>query len=72
MKQKTARTVTKQARNGVKPRQPTTSPQASSQKPPWGFRWHAGHFRIALWQIVAAIGIVVTFGQQEGDRKSVV
>ena len=66
MKQKTARTATKQARNGVKPRQPTTSPQAGSQKPPWGFRWHAGHFRIALWLIVAAIGIVVTFGQQEG------
>lgn len=30
----------------------------------WGFRWHAGHFRTALWMIVAAIGIVITFGQQ--------
>jgi len=33
----------------------------------WEFRWHAGHFRTALLLVVAAIGIVVTFGQTAGS-----
>ena len=32
----------------------------------WGFRWHGGRFRMALWLAVVAIGIVLTFAQESG------
>ena len=32
----------------------------------WGFRWHAGRFRMALWLAVVAIGIMLTAGQESG------
>lgn len=60
MKQKKARVD-----NRVAPRQSVAAHFAAQREGHgWGFRWHAGHFRVALWMIVAAIGIVVTLGQQ--------
>ena len=59
----------KPPRDGAKPAQrQAASAQASTQMQPegWGFRWHAGHFRTSLWLAVAAIGIVLTFGQSNG------
>jgi hypothetical protein len=48
----------------IAPRQSTAAHFAAQRERGWGFRWHAGHFRVALWMIVLAIGIVITFGQQ--------
>lgn len=64
MKQKPPRTATKPVSRQAAPGQVHTRTQA--QTPSWGFRWHAGHFRTALLLAVAAIGIVLTFGQQSG------
>ncbi len=62
MKQKTTRAI-KSTR--VEPRQSIAAHMAAQREGHGlGFRWHAGHFRVALWMIVAAIGIVITFGQQ--------
>jgi hypothetical protein len=62
----------KPPRDGAKSNPNQTAPKqrqaaaAKSQAGGWGWRWHAGHFRTALLLIVAAIGIVVTFGQANG------
>lgn len=49
----------------IEPRQSVAAHMAAQREGGgWGWRWHGGHFRVALWMIVAAIGIVITFGQQ--------
>ena len=64
MKQKTTRTSAQQQTRHVGT--PQTGPQRAVKVNGWGLRWHAGHFRTALWLAVAAIGIICTFGQQSG------
>jgi hypothetical protein len=64
MKQKTPRSTVKQGSRQA------ASPQPGVQRPAtvndYGFRWHAGRFRVALWMTVVAFAIVLTFGQQSG------
>jgi hypothetical protein len=58
MKQKKARVD-----NRIAPRQSVAAHFAAQSSQGWGLRWNAGRFRVALWLIVLAIGVVITFGQ---------
>ncbi len=64
MKQKSPRTTAQQSRRQAA--SPQSGPQRVAEINNWGFRWHAGRFRVALWMTVVAFAIVLTFGQQSG------
>ena len=57
MKQKTTRTTAQQSRRQAA--SPQSGPQRATQINNWGFRWHAGRFRVALWMTVVAFAIVL-------------
>lgn len=58
----------KQNRSTPAARQAASRPArgAVTDETGWGFRWHAGHFRTALWLAVAAIGFVLAFALNNG------